>query len=150
MWRQPKEAGRPGSGDETVLPVDISTEEIYESRVYPLLPHPGILILLASRLAREQPQPTHQEFFQVAQAVFAESTLKLLAKRSRSDGRISYLVTIVSEEVRAVFDRGDVPDEAGYRRVVGELEADLLEPGMIGEPLVVTPEEWRRYELEQE
>jgi len=148
LWRTPKEKPPPyDAGDETVMAVDLGREEVYESRVYPLLPHPVTIAFVAAWLARQEEPPPQDEFLLLVQSAIGESLLKVLAKRDRSDGRISYLVVAVGPELRVLIERGEAADEEKYRRMVAHLEDELVVPGVVGEPQVTTPEEWRQYEL---
>ena len=147
LWRTPKDQGERPDDDETTMAVDLKREELYESRVYPLLPHPATVALVAAWLARQEAPPDQEEFLATVLAAIGESTLRVLTKRRRDDGRITYLVVAVGPTVRTLVERGEAADETDYRRLVAVLEDELLSPGLIGDPKVTTTEDWQRYEL---
>ena len=150
MWKMLQEPRqRPEAVDETVLAVDLENEEVYESRIYPLRPSPEMLTLIAVRrpeIVTAAGSP--EDFLDAVRPIIEKSALKVLTKRSRSDGHITYLVAVAGPDVRVLLERGELPDEASFRRFVTNLEEDLLIPGVVGEPAVTPVEQWRRYELE--
>ena len=148
LWRMSKDApDRPDVSDETVLALDLETEEIFESRVYPLLLHPATFTLFIRQWLRLEGHPSDPEaLLEAVESVVEQSSLKVLAKRNRTDGRISYVVAAAGAETRTLVDRGEAEDEAAYRRAVEELEEELRSPGVVGDPTVTGPEEWRKYE----
>ena len=147
MWR----ARRLGSAssdfiDESVLSVDLEKEEVFESRVYPLVPHPATLAFAESRLQSSPAPGDPARLLEELQRVIEQSALKVASKRSRADGQITYLVAAIGSEGGALIEQHQVPDEASYRRAVLELEEDLLVPGLVDEPSITTLDEWRWYE----
>ena len=150
IWKEPANSTERLGLDETVMDVNFETEEIYESRVYPLLPHPATMILLAERLASARHSPSQKDFaLLLIGFAAADSSLKVLSKRNRSDGRITSQVTVVNDFGRVLIERHDLPDDDAYRGKVGELE-DLLGPALLGDPTIVTATEWQEYNQERE
>lgn len=147
MWYTSQEgAPRPERDDPTVMAIDLETEEIYESRVYPLRPHPVALALLAQAAAATGRPVTAEAFAHFVDSFLEETSLKVLAKRRKRDGGIAYIVVAVNPFQRAALQQGEVADEAAYRQLIARLEEALLAPGLLGEPLVISSEEWRQYE----
>ncbi len=133
-----------------MLPVNLDTEEIYESRAYQLLLHPSTLASITSHWLRvEEPPSDPESFLEAVTAIVERSSLKVLAKRDRGDGRITYAIVAVGPETRTLIERAEVPDEAAYRRAVVHLEDELLAPGLLAEPIVVGPDEWSKYEQQE-
>lgn len=150
IWKEPADApGGPRETDETVMGVNFETEEIYESRVYPLVPHPATLVLLAERVASGGRLLTQEDAaLLLIGSLAADSSLKVLAKRARSDGRITCQVTVVTGYGRVLIERHDLPHAGAYRSKVAELE-ELLRPGLLADPTIITAEEWQRYKEER-
>ena len=151
LWKTDKDApDRPPTEDDpTVLPVDMEKEEIFESRIYPALMHPTTVLYVAENVANLEEPPSLVEFFEKMRETMEDTCMKVLSKRNKEDGRINYIVIVVGGSVRGLVERGELPDEQSYRTMVAELEEAFVVKGIVGEPSVTTPEEWRRYEQEQ-
>lgn len=149
IWSAKKDSHEPSSENElTTLPVDMSKEEIFESRVYPALQHPATVMYVAERVARLEEAPNLTEFFEEMNEMMEETCMKVLSKRNKEDGRISYIVIVVGGSVRDLIERDELPDEAAYRQMIAELEEEFVGEEIVGEPSVTTSEEWRRYEAQ--
>lgn len=149
MWRTRPEGGEEESeADDSVLSIDGETEEIYESRSYGLNPPPALLALRALLAVEpEEPaggSPLAVSLDEVAGRI-ADTALKVLAKRRKSDGRISFVVVTTGPGGRALIHRADLVSERRFRREVRKLERELLEPGLVKPPLVTLADEWQRY-----
>ena len=140
-WREPEGESDQLRDDPTVLSIDIETEEIFESRGYGL--GGGAHAQLTETAARMGlPVDAALEFGR-------EMSFKFIAKRRRSDGLITYVFVFAGLDERHLLGREDWVREEHYRLAVAEFEADVMPSDLVSEPLVVTLEEWRRYEKGQ-
>lgn len=151
LW-QPKPEGGPTDdykADPTILSIKSETEEIFESRAYHLRETPETY-LLALRLALAEHDPSRpranpEQVAERAAELVADAGFKFLAKRHEEDGLITDILLFHGQEWRYLVSRQDWVTEEEYRDFVARFEAEFLEGGLVSEPLVVTPEEWRRY-----
>jgi hypothetical protein len=132
-----------------VIYVNFETEEIYESRAYEIAA-PEAVITIAEHAEKQGRSLTPRDQAVLFATLFFGGTVKLLAKRSLADGQMHYLVTAVNDFGRVVVDRGQLEDPSSFRRFVDELERELILPGLFDQPMVITHEEWQRYESERE
>jgi len=149
MWRAPTESEKPETEpDETVMSVEAESEEIYESRVYGLKPSPELLYVLSIldlERGEGREEPGLADALRETARGISATAVKVLAKRRRSDGLLSFVVVVTGPAGRALMNRQDLVTERVYRRVVRKLEGELLSPGLVNAPLVTTAEDWRRY-----
>ena len=150
MWQYAKDTPPPSrEPDETVMDVNFQTEEIYESRSYPVLQHPASALLIAERIAAQGRRLTPREQALLVTCVIEESSIRVLSKRRHDDGRMTYLITMVNGYGRLLVERADLGGEDEFRNSVEGLERDLAMPDLLGEPTVISADEWRRYARER-
>lgn len=149
LWRaakdQPLDAGE---RDPTTLDINAETEEIYESRTYGMRFSPEIFGLFLQSLGErvgDLDDSLLPELLQRLEISLAEASIKILAKRCKQDGRITYLIVGLSPEKRTLLTREELVRESVYRKRVSNFEHDMLRSGIVPEPMVVTLKEWRRY-----
>jgi len=144
QWRARPEERREWGTDPTVMDVDLTREEIYESRVYDVhVDH--VVDLLIEEVAEE---PELAEVLLAALQVNAERdvTMRLTAKRHLADGLISFAMVGVIGRMRDLIDREDLVPEPRYRTYVEEFETAMVDGGVVDAPTVIDVEGWRSYE----
>ncbi len=139
-WRQvdPAEGSTP---DPTVLDINLDTEEIYESRVYDVIPTRDPSGRLPSR---ETPALLRELLIRLSSV--PDSGFKILAKRAKASGDVTFLLTMTNAGNRFLLARGDHVEEAEFRDFAADLENVLLASGVVNPPTVITADEWRQYE----
>jgi hypothetical protein len=149
MWRSRPEGGRNEfEAEDGVLSIDGEFEEIYESRIYGLNSPPELLALralLVDELGESAGDSRLSASLDEIAGRIADSALKVLAKRRKSDKLITFIVVVTGPGGRALIHRADLVSEKAFRREVRKLETQLLEPGLVNPPLVTSVEEWARY-----
>ena len=144
LWRDIEPASDPApdpNPDPTVIGIKAADEEAYESRVYAVteLHDPS------GRLpSRRTPAPLRELLIRLSRV--PDSGFKILAKRARADGRISFLLVMTNGDNRFLLAKGDRVEESQFRSFVADLETDLLASGVVAEPLVITVDQWRAYQ----
>ncbi len=78
-------------------------------------------------------------------AALGDSAFKILAKRARADGQVSFMLTLITPERRFLLGQGDGMEEL-FREFVAQAEDALLSTGWVGEPVIIARDEWRQYE----
>jgi len=73
------------------------------------------------------------------------TTVKLLAKQRKQDGRITHLLVAITGGSRWLLGRRDWVAEEDYRQTVECFEHLPLSQSILSQPAVVTLEEWRWY-----
>ena len=137
-------------GDPTMLSLNMEKEEIFESRAYRFQTSPEASLYLLNLVTSRQHHLalSLEESVQAATELMEGITFKFLAKRTKEDGLITSLLVAVRGDDRCLLSRQEWVKEAEYRQAVQEFEAGFLPKGVLGPPMVVTPEEWHRYAQE--
>ena len=136
--------------DPTILSLDMEKEEIYESRTYRLRPSLETLAYLTDLVAGRQREVmlTPREISAAVAELMGGIEFKFLAKRRKEDGLISSKLVAVRGGDRSLLQNHDWVGEGFYRDAVRAFEEGFLPQGVLGQPLVVSLEEWRRYNEE--
>ena len=71
--------------------------------------------------------------------------IKFLAKRRNEDGRITHLLVAITGGSRRLLDRQDCVEEDKYREAVECFDGFPLSQAILGQPAVVTHDDWPRY-----
>ncbi|MCA9852253.1 MAG: hypothetical protein KC482_01410 [Dehalococcoidia bacterium] len=140
-WRARPEDRFGEEDDPTVMAVDADREEIFESRVYQVR---------AEYIERAMLQSVADEpsllaaMFLLADA--DDATFRVLAKRDKASGRLSFMMAGRIGEFRALLGKEDDVDEERFREFVGSFESDAYARGLVYPPAVVTLDQWRAYD----
>ncbi len=135
------------TGFELIVNFDI--EDILESRTYLIAVEPIDELDVRTMINTEQDfSPSLERTQKVISlmAFFDDANLKVLAKRNRETGLVSYRVFVTGASLRALLYQGEDVSSEDYRGIVEQLEETLLAPGLIEDPLVVGPDGWASYE----
>jgi hypothetical protein len=143
FWRAQRGDAGEFEANPAVLDVDFATEEIFESRVYQV--DPVALFALTAEALASNPQIPAWEFAMALDEAIQDASLRILAKRHKDDGKLTFLLTGSFAGRRSLLERHDRVDEAAFREFVSAFEADTVAPGFLAPPTVVTLEEWRTY-----
>lgn len=147
FWKRPRNEPLPTIEDDpTVLKFDLATEEIYESRVYNV--RPEAWAETAADVLEAHPEVPPGELLILLKAA-EESTFRILAKRDRGDGLLSWILISIFAGERELIAQRDRESEPVFRQFVTEFEADALDGGVVEEPAVMTIDEWRIFEQQQ-
>lgn len=144
--RDAEEYGR----DPTIISLDMEKEEVYESRTYCLRLGLETLAYLTDLVAGRQSEMrmTPREVRDAVVELMGGITFKFLSKRRKEDGLISSKLVVVRGGDRALLLNHDWVGEEFYREGVRRFEEEFLPQGVLGQPLVVTLEQWRRFTKE--
>jgi hypothetical protein len=136
-WRAtPEDAER--TADPTVLDVHSETEELFEGRTYAL----GASSLeFLTQTAAEYAVPLDAMLEYVDLTAF-----KILAKRNKNDGLITYMLVYSSHGDRNLLLRQDGVSDEQYRKSVEDFEAAMLRSQLVQPPVVITRQQWQQYE----
>lgn len=154
FWKHPPkgESADEIKEDPTSLSIDVDTEEVFESRVYPLqaTQETAILVFRMARMALaeqnlSESDPDFKKVIERGDEMLANGEFKFLAKRRKADGRITHVLLFHSPGWRCLVGRTDWDTEKDYRSAVTRFEVGFLERGLVFEPTVATLEEWQRY-----
>ena len=135
-------ADRVDEQDPTILIVEPETQEMFESRTYAL---GGCLSHAARERDKQEPQVTFQVALDAYLPLFEHVAVKVLAKQSKADGRISFTCVFVNGESRTLLTRRDFGEQNHYWKFVEDIESALV-PRHLDPPLITTREQWRRYD----
>jgi hypothetical protein len=134
----------------TAITIDEETEEIFESRAYRFASGAETFSFLLGALAETMGErlievPPEELAYYVTD-IIESGGIKFLAKRHKEDDRITYIVVGISRYSRWLLDRQELVGKADYRQVVHKFEELFLSREILSPPVVVTLEEWRRYD----
>ncbi len=101
--------------------------------------------MLLKRISEDHLEVPPEGLAHWAAEIIETTTIKLLSKRRKPDGRITYVLAGITRRSRWLLDRAELVDEGQYRKTVREFECLPLFKAVLYPPLVVTVEEWRRY-----
>lgn len=145
FWKERLE-GRVPERDPTVLDIDLTREEIFESRVYSVNPetYVSVVIDVLADHANIPPELVLQRLIEGLD----DSSFRFLAKREREGEQLlSWIQISLFGGRRELIERVDARPEDAFRESVGRFEADALAGGVVFPPTVVTLDEWRQHEL---
>lgn len=117
-------------------------EEIYESRVYQI--RPAIFQRLVVDEAEDDPDLAIAALLTLSNP--DESTFRVMAKRHKEDGRLTFILVGVIGGNRALLEREDGVGEERFREFVESFEDDAFARGLTSEPTIVTADQWRSYD----
>ena len=142
---QARPEGRPDD-DPTVMRLEAESEEIEESRTYTLRPLEEAVRRIRRVLGAGREQQAGSVVAMALLGPFAlDTTVKILAKRHRDSGDISYHIVAVSLGNRHLIRPLRRVAEEEYRAKVVTFEQEWVRDGPLEEGLVVTREEWQHY-----
>ena len=127
--------------------MDAETEELEESRTYrPRAPEQA-----RRRLLRIDPEVREREAHVITtvllfQMVFNDATVKILAKRHKDNADISYHIVATASGARYLIRLLRRVNDEEYRKKVAAFEEEWVRNGPLQRGLVVTKEEWQRYQ----
>ena len=133
--------------DLTVMRLEVLTEELEESRTYRLRSRRMAMRGLErlSLATRE-----HEAATIAIVALFSEflhdATVKILAKRHKDNGDISYHIVATATESRHLIRPIRRVSEVEYRAKIAAFESEWVRNGPLQRGLVVSKEEWQRYQ----
>lgn len=128
----------------TTLEIDGNSEP-YESRVYGL--SEAERLKLAVEAARERPDLPLEHL--VDEFLGTEGSVRILAKRDRETGQLSYIMVGTWGDQRVLVERQADTTEALFRERVQLFEAGAVADGVFDAPQVIDLEAWRRYAAER-
>ena len=126
--------------DPTMLGIDGAHEELYESRIYQV--RSEFLAGIVFDAAEDDPE------LALAALLLASSddtTLRMLAKRNKDDGRLTFIVVGAFAGHRTLLGREDGIEEEGYLEFVRSFEENAFSRGLASTPTVITLDQWREY-----
>lgn len=134
--------------DPTVLGVDLATEEVFESRVYDI--RRDVMAAIAAELIADSPEVPPEEILVTYMHAANDSSFRIFAKREKAEQLLTWVFVGVFAGRRELIERRDRQPELKYREFVTAFETDAVEGGVVGPPTVVTLEEWRAHEQQQQ
>ncbi len=143
IWRLAS-GDEPPEQDPTVLPCDTATEELYESRVYDVEPE-ALLVMTVEAMDEHQDVPPF-EFVGALERGLADASFRILAKRDKSEGLVTFILVGSFAGTRTLLAREERVDEARFRAFVREFEEPALRNGLLGPPTIIDIDAWRVYE----
>lgn len=144
VWRQEKGAARPNEADRSVLEIDFSQEEVFESRVYSIAPE--AISEMVRGFAEGHPEATDPDLAAVFKQLSEDPTLRIFAKQRRVDKALTFVFVARFADIRALLHREDLVPEPVYRRFVGDFEQRAMLTGAVGARAVIELNQWREYE----
>lgn len=143
-WKARSE-GVPPEQDPTILDIDLAREEIFESRVYGVT-NEALRSVAMELLANFPDLPPEVVLIGLLDGLRG-SSFRIMAKRDRSDGLITWNHASTIGDSNELIERIDRRPEEEFRAFVEVFEADVMTAGVVYEPTVVTVEEWRQHQL---
>lgn len=129
--------------DPTILDIDLAKEEIFVSRVY-VVTNEALHSVAMELLANFPDLPLEVVLIGLLDGLRG-SSIRIMAKRDRSDGLITWNHASRIGDSNELIERVDRRPEADFRAFVTEFEADVEAAGVVYPPTVVTVEEWRQH-----